>query len=103
MIQRIREWNKKHHPDESEYRSQAYMQNFMAGLLMVRALENADKLGGFTPENLVKGFQSIQDYDVGGLMPPVTVENNSIPVGRVVQGNSETGRFVPISDWIRLK
>jgi branched-chain amino acid transport system substrate-binding protein len=103
MVQKIRDWNEKHHPDKAEYRSQAYMQNFMAGLLMIRALENADKLGGFTPENLVKGFQSIQDSDVGGLMPPVTVENNSIPVGRVVQGSSETGQFVPISDWIRLE
>lgn len=103
MIKKIREWNEKHHPDKAEYRSQAYMQNFMAALLFIKALENADNLGGFTPENLVKGFQSIKDYDVGGLMPPVTVENNSIPVGRVVQGNPETGQFDPISDWIRLK
>jgi branched-chain amino acid transport system substrate-binding protein len=103
MIQKIRAWNEKHHPDKAEYRSQAYMQNFMAGLLFIRALENADSLGGFTPENLVKGFQSIKDYDVGGLMPPVTVENNSIPVGRVVRGNSKTGQFDIVSDWIRLE
>jgi len=103
MIKKIRAWNQKHHSDKADYRSQAYMQNFMAGLLFIRALENADELGGFTPENLVKGFQSIKDYDVGGLTPPVTIENNSIPVGRVVRGNSKTGQFDPVSDWIRLK
>ncbi|MBS3810021.1 MAG: ABC transporter substrate-binding protein [Desulfobacterales bacterium] len=103
MIKKIRKWNQENHPDKADYRSQAYMQNFMAGLLFIRALENAYEMGGFTPENLVKGFQSIKNYDVGGLMPPVTVENNSIPVGRVVRGNSETGQFDPISDWIRLE
>lgn len=103
MIKKIRAWNKEHHPKMADYRSQAYMQNFMASLLFIRAFEKADEMGGFTPENLVKGLQSIKDYEVGGLMPPVTIENNSIPVGRVVRGNSKTGEFDPISDWIRLE
>ncbi len=103
MIKMIREWNQKHHPDKADYRSQAYMHSFMTALVFVRALEKADEMGGFTPENLVKGLQSIKDYDVGGLMPPVTIENNSIPVGRIVRGNSKTGQFEPVSDWIHLK
>jgi branched-chain amino acid transport system substrate-binding protein len=79
------------------------MQNFMTALLFIRAMEKADEMGGINPENLVKGLQSIKDYDVGGLMPPVTIKNNSVPVGRVVRGNSKTGQFDPISDWIRLE
>ncbi|MGM0426228.1 MAG: ABC transporter substrate-binding protein [Thermodesulfobacteriota bacterium] len=102
MIKKIRAWTEKHHPKAAEYRSQAYMQNFMATLLFVEAFKRADKLGGFTPENLLKGFQSIKDFDVGGLMPPVTIKGNSIPVGRIVRGNSKTKQFDPISDWIRL-
>jgi hypothetical protein len=35
-------------------------------------------------------------------MPPVTMRNNSIPVGRIVRGNSKTMQFDPISDWITL-
>ncbi|MFP4086767.1 MAG: ABC transporter substrate-binding protein [Desulfobacteraceae bacterium] len=102
MIQKIRAWTQKHHPKAADYRSQAYMQNFMATLLFVEAFKKADKMGGFTPENLVKGLQSIKDFDVGGLMPPVTMKNNSIPVGRIVRGNSKTKQFDPISDWIWL-
>ena len=58
--------------------------------------------GGFTPDNMVKGLQSIKNYDVGGLMPPVTIKDNSIPVGRVYRGNASTMQFDPISDWIRM-
>jgi hypothetical protein len=36
-------------------------------------------------------------------MPPVTIKNNSIPVGRVVRGNSKTGRFDLITDWTMLE
>ncbi len=35
-------------------------------------------------------------------MPPVTIKGNSIPVGRIVRGNSKTLRFDPITDWIIL-
>jgi branched-chain amino acid transport system substrate-binding protein len=59
--------------------------------------------GGFNkPENLVKAFQSIKNFDVGGLMPPVTIRDNSIPVGRVYRGNPATMKFDPISDWVKL-
>ena len=102
MIKKIQAWTQKHHPKMAEYRPQAYMQNFIATLLFIEAFKRADKLGGFTPDNLVKGFQSIKDFDVGGLMPPITIKNNSIPVGRIVRGNSKTKRFDPISDWIHL-
>lgn len=102
MIKKIQAWTQKHRPKMAEYRPQAYMQNFIATLLFIEAFKRADKLGGFTPDNLVKGFQSIKDFDVGGLMPPITIKNNSIPVGRIVRGNSKTKRFDPISDWIHL-
>lgn len=102
MVQKIRAWTKKHHPKMAEYRSQAYMQVFMGTTLFIEALRRADKAGDLTGDGLIKALHSIKDFDVGGLMPPVTIENNSIPVGRVVRGNPETLEFDPISDWIRL-
>ena len=102
MVKKIKEWTKKKYPT-IEYRSQAYMQNFLTGLLFVESFKRADKMkGGFTPDNMVKGLQSIKNYDVGGLMPPVTIKDNSIPVGRVYRGNAKTMQFDPISDWIRM-
>jgi branched-chain amino acid transport system substrate-binding protein len=102
MIKKIREWTKKHNPKHAEYRTQAYMQVFMGTTLMIEALKRADKAGPVTGESLVKAFQSIKNFDVGGLMPPVTIKGNSIPVGRIVRGNSKTGKFDPITDWIIL-
>jgi len=102
MIQKIRAWTKKHHPKFADYRSQAYMQVFMGTTLFVEALRRADKAGSISGDSLVKALQSIKDFDVGGLMPPVTIKNNSIPVGRVVRGNSQTLKFDPVSDWISL-
>jgi branched-chain amino acid transport system substrate-binding protein len=102
MMKKIKEWTKKKYPT-IEYRTQAYMQNFMTTLLFVESFKRADKMkGGFTAENMVQAFQSIKNYDVGGLMPPVTIKDNSIPVGRVYRGNASTMQFDPISDWIRM-
>ena len=102
MIKKIREWTKKHNPKQAEYRTQAYMQVFMGTTLMIEALKRADKAGPVTGDSLVKALQSIKNFDVGGLMPPVTIKGNSIPVGRIVRGNSKTGKFDPITDWIIL-
>jgi branched-chain amino acid transport system substrate-binding protein len=102
MVKKIMEWTKKKYP-KVEYRSQSYMQNYMTTLLFIESFKRADKMkGGITGDNLVKALQLIKNFDVGGLMPPVTIKNNSIPVGRVYRGNSKTMRFDPISDWIRL-
>jgi branched-chain amino acid transport system substrate-binding protein len=102
MMKKIKEWTKKKYPT-IEYRTQAYMQNFMTTLLFVESFKRADKMkGGFTADNMVQAFQSIKNYDVGGLMPPVTIKDNSIPVGRVYRGNASTMQFDPISDWIRM-
>jgi branched-chain amino acid transport system substrate-binding protein len=102
MIKKIREWVKKNNPKGADYRSQAYMQVFMGTTLMIEALKRADKAGPVTGESLVKALQSIKNFDVGGLMPPVTIKGNSIPVGRIVKGNSKTKQFDPITDWIIL-
>jgi branched-chain amino acid transport system substrate-binding protein len=102
MVKKIREWTQKKYP-KVEYRSQSYMENYMTTLLFVECFKRADKMkGGITGDNLTKALQSIKNCDVGGLMPPVTIKDNSIPVGRVYRGNSKTVRFDPISDWIRL-
>ncbi len=100
MIQKIRAWNQKYHP-EVTYRPTSYMQGFFTGLVFVECLKRADKAGDLTGEGLVKALQSIKDFDVGGLMAPITVINNKIPMGRVYKANVSKKVFEPISDWIR--
>ena len=102
MIKKIREWTKKHHPKYADYRPQAYMQNFLTMQIFIESLRRADKAGAITGDSLAKALESIKNFDVGGIMPPVTIKNNSIPVGRVVRGNPKTMKFDAVSDWISL-
>ena len=100
MIKKIRAWNQKHHP-EVTYRPTSYMQGFFTGLVFVECLKRADKAGDLTGDGLVKALQSIKNFDVGGLMAPITVIDNKIPMGRVYKANVQKKVFEPISDWIR--
>jgi len=100
MIQKIKAWNKQHHPDV-DYRPTSYMQGFLTGLVFIECLKRADNAGDLTGDGLVKALQSIKNVDVGGLMAPITVVNNKIPMGRVYQANVGKKVFEPISDWIR--
>jgi len=99
MIKKIRAWNQKHHP-EVTYRPTSYMQGFFTGLVFVECLKRADKAGDLTGDGLVKALQSIKNFDVGGLMAPITVIDNKIPMGRVYKANVQKKVFEPISDWI---
>ena len=103
MTKMTRAWTKKQHPKLAEYRPQAYKQVFMGTTLFIEAFKRAEKGGSITGESLAKALRSIKNFDVGGLMPPVTIsKNNSIPVGRIVRGNPKTLKFDPVSDWISL-
>jgi len=100
MIKEIRAWNQKHHP-EVTYRPTSYMQGFFTGLVFVECLKRADKAGDLTGDGLVKALQSIKNFDVGGLMAPITVVDNKIPMGRVYKANVGKKVFEPVSGWIR--
>jgi branched-chain amino acid transport system substrate-binding protein len=95
MIKKIRAWNQKHHPDV-KYRPTSYMQGFFTGLVFVECLKRADKAGDLTGDGLVKALQSIKDFDVGGLMAPITVVNNKIPMGRIYKANKRNSSRYPI-------
>ncbi len=102
MIQNMRAFNAKHHPDV-KHRPNSYIQGWFTGLVFARCAEICLENGWeVTGDNLVKALESIRDWDVGGLMPPVTFVNHKIPVGRVYRADVQKRRFVPVSDWIRL-
>jgi len=100
IMKKIKAWNAKHHPDV-EYRPTSYMQGFFTGQVFVEALKRADEMGSFDGDTLVKALQSIKDVDVGGMMAPISVVNNKIPMGRVYRANVGKKEFEPISDWIK--
>ncbi len=102
-IQEMRAYNAKHHPDV-KHRPNSYIQGWFTGMVFAKCAEICVENGwDVTGDNLVKALESIKDWDVGGLMPPVTFVNHKIPSGRVYRADAKKGRFVPASDWITLK
>jgi branched-chain amino acid transport system substrate-binding protein len=87
-----------------EYQSTAYIQGFLAAMLLVesakRTLEANKPLTG---ANLKAALNSIEDFDTGGLIGvPITIKGNSIPVGRVYKADMKAQKMVAASDWIAL-
>lgn len=82
-----------------------YTQTFLATMLMVesvkRTLDAGKELNG---ANLKAAFSTIKDFDTGGLVGvPISVDGNSIPIGRVYRADAASGLMLPVSDWIYLK
>lgn len=97
MLERIRKMR-------PEYQSTAYMQGFLAAMLLTeaarRCLDAGNELNG---RNLKTALSSIRNFDTGGLIGvPLSIRGNSIPVGRVYRADVKQQKMLPVSDWISL-
>ena len=97
MLKKIREMR-------PEYQSTAYMQGFLAGMLMTEAVKRTLADGKeLTSENMKASLQSIKDFDTGGIIGvPISIKGNSVPVGRIYRADYSQKKMVPASDWIVL-
>ena len=97
MLAKIREMR-------PEYQSIAYIQGFLAAMLMTEAAKRTLADGKeLTGENLKVALNSIRDFDTGGIIGvPISIPGNSIPVGRIYEANVAEQRMMPVSDWIDL-
>jgi len=87
-----------------EYQQVAYTQGFLTAMLYVesakRTLDAGKPLNG---PNMKAALNSIKDFDTGGIIGrPITVQGNSIPVGRVYRYDAKQKTMVAASDWIDL-
>ncbi len=82
-----------------------FLQTWFTGMVFTEVIKRTLDAGKpLTGENLKAAFDSIKDWDTGGLIGvPVTFKNNSIPIARIYKGNSKTQRMDPVSDWIILE
>ena len=101
MIKKLREYTAKHHPDVTD-RPVDYLVPFTAAKIFVECMRKADSAGELNPEGLIKVLQSLNDFDTGGLMPPLTIKDNRFPVARILRSNPEKGILEPASDWIKF-
>ncbi|KQT07584.1 ABC transporter substrate-binding protein [Ramlibacter sp. Leaf400] len=98
MLDRIRKMR-------PEYQSTAYMQGFLAAMLLTeaarRCLEAGNELNG---RNLKTALSSIRNFDTGGLIGvPLSIKGNSIPIGRIYKADFKQQKMLPVSDWISLQ
>ena len=89
---------------KQEYVPTFALQAWFTGMIMHEVIKRTLDAGQeLTGDNLKATLDGIEDWDTGGLIGvPVSFRNNSIPVGRIYQGNSATGLMDPVSDWIVL-
>ncbi|MBJ27018.1 MAG: amino acid ABC transporter substrate-binding protein [Alphaproteobacteria bacterium] len=82
-----------------------FIQTWFSGMIFAETIKRTLDAGKpLTGQNLKAAFNSLQNWDTGGLIGiPVNVRNNSIPIGRIYKGDSATGALLPVSDWIELK
>jgi branched-chain amino acid transport system substrate-binding protein len=82
-----------------------YNRGLLVAALHVEAIRNAVKANGGqkpTPEQVKKGFESIHDFTLGGLVPPLKVTPEDHEGGGWVQVfQAKGGKFVKETDWFR--
>jgi branched-chain amino acid transport system substrate-binding protein len=82
-----------------------YNRGILWAALHVEATRNALKAtGGKQPtgEDIKKGFESIRDFTLGGLVPPLEVTAGDHEGGGWVQVfQAKGGKFVKVTDWFR--
>src|SRR5271170_5512890 len=81
-----------------------YNRGLFVAALHVEALRNALKANGGKPptgEEMKKGFESIHDFTLGGLVPPLTITASDHEGGGWVQiYQAKGGKFVKQTEWI---
>jgi branched-chain amino acid transport system substrate-binding protein len=82
-----------------------YNRGLLIAALHVEAIRNAIKANGGqkpTSEQVKKGFESIHDFTLGGLVPPLNVTPADHEGGGWVQiYQTKGGKFVKETEWIR--
>ena len=100
----MKAYNAKVHPDK-KVRPNFYIFGWFQTMLWAEIIERTIDAGlELTHTNLKKTLNSIKDWDTGGIASvPITIKNNSIPVGRIFRVNIAKGGYEPVSEVIVIK
>jgi branched-chain amino acid transport system substrate-binding protein len=105
VLNEIREMYKKQgkEPPKEMASTVFYNRGVLVAALHVEAIRNALKAkpnGNITGEDVKKGFEQINNFTLGGLVPPLKVTPNDHEGGGLVQiWQVKGGKFVKETDW----
>lgn len=89
---------------EKEERPAYYTQGWACGMIMAEVLKKAGKSP--TREGLVEAFESLKDFDTGGISGLVTFDPNNHKGGnycKIYKADIEKKRLVPVTSWLKPK
>ncbi|MBU0515388.1 MAG: ABC transporter substrate-binding protein [Proteobacteria bacterium] len=88
-----------------KYRPSYYMQGWFTGMVFVRILNGAIKMGKgkLKTANLVKALARIKNWNTGGMMGVVSIRRNKFAQGRVYRADVKKAQFVPVSGYIKVR
>ena len=82
-----------------------YNRGLLVAAVHIEAVRNAIKANGGqkpTPEQVKQGFESLHDFNLGGLVPPLKITGEDHEGGGWVQVfQAKGGKFVKETDWFR--
>ena len=84
------------------YQSTTYIQGFFAAMMLFESARRTLAAGQeLNADNLKAAFSSIKHFDTGGIIGvPISVQGNSIPVGRIYRADIKNEKMLPVSDWL---
>jgi branched-chain amino acid transport system substrate-binding protein len=97
---KIRELAKKYNRDPKKMLTSLYTSGAAVGLLFEEGLKRAG--ADLTPESLKAALETLNNYDLAGIMPPVTYTTTShAPQNKckVYKADVPAGTMKPITDW----
>ncbi|MFN3855552.1 MAG: ABC transporter substrate-binding protein [Phreatobacter sp.] len=85
-------------------RTHAYYQGWTNAMLAIEVLKRTLAANEeLNAANMMKHARAIRNFDSGGIFGvPITMTNNSFPVGRVYQFSAADKVLKPASDWITI-
>ncbi|HTY24042.1 MAG TPA: ABC transporter substrate-binding protein [Desulfomonilaceae bacterium] len=99
-MKRVRELAKKNNREPNKMLTSLYTAGAAVGILFVEGMKRAGD--NLSPETLKTSLETLKDFDMGGIIPPVTYTSAShapTKLARLYRADPEKGVMVPITDW----
>jgi branched-chain amino acid transport system substrate-binding protein len=100
-MKKVVESHEKWHPGEKG--TNVYVEGWVNILSVSEALKMADKAGDLTPAGIRTAFEKFNNFDTGGLAPPMTFTSKDHRASMAAKiYEVKNAKFEAVTDWIEL-